>query len=280
MSTKARKSKHKGSPAKKQAARSCSRRTRPSRWNERYKELKSYRRKNRNCDVPFSYAANPSLARWVNVQRLVHKRGELSEDRIERLSSLGFTWSSQKHSTDQRKWDKRFKELKEYKRKRGNCDVPNRYTDNPPLGQWVHKQRQRKGKLSTDCVKRLEGIGLNWGKTLMGWDERFKELEAYTVENGDCNVPARYPANPQLGKWVSMQRYLHKRGKLSQGHVVRLEELVFQWAVRRGPKKSAHVPEEDSNEAGSSAIAVPIQNQSQDMYGFANSSENNQCSIQ
>ena len=33
------------------------------------------------------------------------------------------------------------------------------------------------------------------------WEEMFKRLVKYKEKNGDCLVPNRYPADPQLGNW-------------------------------------------------------------------------------
>ena len=61
-------------------------------WEERFEHLKAYRRKHGNCNVPCRYAANPSLGRWVDNQRQSHKKGEIPDDRVERLEGLGFKW--------------------------------------------------------------------------------------------------------------------------------------------------------------------------------------------
>ena len=38
------------------------------------------------------------------------------------------------------------------------------------------------------------------------WDVRFKELTAFKLEHGHCNVPQKYPTNKSLGIWVNKQR--------------------------------------------------------------------------
>jgi hypothetical protein len=37
-------------------------------------------------------------------------------------------------------WQERFNELKQYQQDHGNCLVPGRYKENPPLGRWVESQ--------------------------------------------------------------------------------------------------------------------------------------------
>ena len=61
------------------------------------------------------------------------------------------------------------------------------------------------------------------------WWARFGELEEYRKEHGDCNVPYKYKANPQLGRWVSKQRQMYQQKKLSSERVEALESIGFEW---------------------------------------------------
>merc|ERR1712194_764747 len=60
------------------------------RWMERYNELKQFNRANGNCDVP---TKPTGLGSWVHYQRARYKKGLLSDDRMQLLNDLGFTWS-------------------------------------------------------------------------------------------------------------------------------------------------------------------------------------------
>jgi hypothetical protein len=61
-------------------------------------------------------------------------------------------------------------------------------------------------------------------------EDMIRALEAYRKEHGDCRVQANYKKNPQLGRWVAMQRYRRKIGELSAEHVGRLDKLGFVWS--------------------------------------------------
>lgn len=39
-------------------------------------------------------------------------------------------------------WEARFEQLKQYQVEHGDCNVPQKYTDNPKLGAWVKVQRE------------------------------------------------------------------------------------------------------------------------------------------
>jgi len=62
------------------------------------------------------------------------------------------------------------------------------------------------------------------------WENMFRALEAYCKAYGDCQVPANWEKNVQLGRWVAMQRYRHKIGELSKTYVSRLTQIGFVWS--------------------------------------------------
>ena len=51
-------------------------------------------------------------------------------ERFQALQELGFVWSI----NDQVDWEDRLEELIEYKKKYGDCLVPNKFAENPQLG--------------------------------------------------------------------------------------------------------------------------------------------------
>jgi len=84
-------------------------------------------------------------------------------------------------------------------------------------------------------IDRLEEIGLQWKirKVLITFEERCDELIAFKAEFRDCNVPIRYAGNPSLGQWCIGMRSAYKNTKLSQERIQRLEEIGFQWKIRK-----------------------------------------------
>jgi len=67
------------------------------------------------------------------------------------------------------------------------------------------------------------------------WKQRFRELELYQQEHGDCRVPDRWPTNEKLSFWVAAQRKVFKQGKLSAERQERLESLGFDFCLRVSP---------------------------------------------
>ncbi|GFH61945.1 hypothetical protein CTEN210_18421 [Chaetoceros tenuissimus] len=215
-------------------------------WNERFEELKQFKDQYGHCTVP---QRNKALGIWVNNQRTQYKlmsngsKSQMTEERLEKLEDIGFTWTPLQNN-----WDERFEELKQYKDQHGHCNVPHKYEPNKALGTWVSAQRQQyklwsKGsnaKITEERVKQLDNIGFEWTPMKNTWNERFEKLKKYKAQNGHCNVPQGYEPNKALGQWVERQRQEYKQSQGSPSNMVRdritmLEGIGFKW----GPKKDA-----------------------------------------
>lgn len=132
--------------------------TREDDWDEMLTMLTGYKVQHGDCNVPATHE-NQKLARWVNTQRKAKKSGQISDDRIARLCTIGFAWIP----FDDR-WESWFRALEEHKNKYGNCDVPQKWKENPSLGKWVCDQRRkwRDKALTAERVNRLESLGITW----------------------------------------------------------------------------------------------------------------------
>ena len=193
-------------------------------WVDMYEQLKAYKEEIGDCNVP---QRKSKLGRWVQMQRERHKKGELGDDQIRCLESIGFAWYAHIQS-----WMDMYEELKAYKEENGDCNVP---LLTPKLGRWVNKQRekQKKGKLDDDQIRCLDSIGFMW-KLRLTWMEMFEELKRYKEENGDCRVPA---LTPKLGGWVHTQRKKHKKGELDDDQIRCLDSIGFMWKFREAMSK-------------------------------------------
>ena len=61
------------------------------------------------------------------------------------------------------------------------------------------------------------------------WEAQFAALKAFKVSKGHGNVPAVYPENPSLGRWLTKQRTSKRTGTLSAERIARLEALGVVW---------------------------------------------------
>jgi hypothetical protein len=198
----------------------------PAAWETMFSELERYRERFGNCNVPAKWPENPRLASWVTTQRAFKDKGKLTSPREKRLNEIGFVWDP-----FEALWETKFAELKLYKERFGDCNVPARWKEHPRLATWVGEQRSgnAEGGLTSERKSRLDKLGFVWNLNDSNWDIMFTELERYRNQQGDCNVPHEWGKNPQLGRWVSRQRGLEKSGKLHAARKARLDELGFIW---------------------------------------------------
>lgn len=189
-------------------------------WDERYGELKAFKEKLGHCLVPHLWLENPRLGGWVNTQRTT--KYKLTQDRIERLNALGFVWK-----VHEAYWEEMYQALVEYKKKYGDCNVPDDWPENPKLGMWVGTQRQNKDRLPLVRVDRLNSIGFVWEARGAFWEEMFEELVEYKIKHGDCNVPDKWPKNLKLGTWVTTRR--NGKDRLTNEQIKLLNDLGFVW---------------------------------------------------
>jgi len=65
-------------------------------WEKSYNEMVEYKEKYGNCKIPVNYAANPSLGAWAFAQKMAHKKDKLSEERVQKLTDIGFALGEKK----------------------------------------------------------------------------------------------------------------------------------------------------------------------------------------
>lgn len=104
------------------------------------------------------------------------------------------------------------------------------------LYSWISKQRKeyKAGILSLKRKEQLESIGVILDPYEHKFNEGFKHLKKFVVENGHAKVSATYRCDDDfcLGKWVSHRREDFKNGKLSQKHIDELNSLGFIWSFK------------------------------------------------
>jgi len=148
-------------------------------------------------------------------------------------------------------WQKRFAELVGFQKNFKHCLVPFDYqAENLATGElcrWVRRQRyqynlfrqEKHSSMTLERIRKLNNIGFVWDSREALWQERLRELLKFEEEYGNCDVPAIYAPNPQLGSWVKCQRRQYKlylEGKTSNMTKERKEELEkygFQWSIRK-----------------------------------------------
>ena len=135
-------------------------------WEEKFAELVEFKATHDHTDVPSSWE-DQELFWWVSVQRREYKKfkggkpTQITEERIERLESIGFEWRSK--NTYQ--WMVRLGELRDFYDENGVVPIPQ--AKHPNLYQWARNQKKEYDKfvrgeetnMDEDRIKDLENIG-------------------------------------------------------------------------------------------------------------------------
>ena len=129
-------------------------------WNQHFKELEEFHQQNGHCDVPKIFEKNKALGCWVHDQRIhyfykqIGKPSPLSKDNVDLLNKICFQWF---FPEDDKKWQKHYEQLVEYKKQNGHCNVPYQYKSNQDLAHWVYTQRFQYKKM----MQRNDNTGTN-----------------------------------------------------------------------------------------------------------------------
>lgn len=213
-------------------------------WQTMFEQAKKYYSENGDLEVPARFITNDgySLGYWIYNQRAVRKgqqTGNLSEEQIEKLNSIGMRWDLY---TDY-SWEKNFNAAKNYYEKNGHLDVPSRFVtrDGLPLGAWLSSLRTWESSgihpkyLSAERKKQLESIGMIWSELDYYWEQNFSEALRYYRKNGDLLVPSNFVTDNgvRLGSWIFRQRKLHsgscKGTPLTAEQTARLNSIGMVW---------------------------------------------------
>lgn len=115
-------------------------------WYVKFAQLQEYKRKHGHTNVAWN---DGSLGTWVSKQRQQYRlrtenrESQITEERINALNAIGFSWSLYN------KWDDKYEELLRYKEKHGHTNVPKSYGS---LGVWVSIYCHTKLKCNVDIL--------------------------------------------------------------------------------------------------------------------------------
>lgn len=215
-----------------------------SAWDTYYKAARQYREANGHLRIPKSYVTPTGLTvgSWLQTQRRVYSGdipGNLTEDKIQRLNSIGMIWNVRTN-----KWQEGYDALCEYCRTYGNADVKAGYVspDGYPLGKWINNLRvsvKKKGPdqvLTQEQQEQLKALGMIWDKNGEKADAYLKAAAEYRQIHGDLNIPVKYVTEDglSLGNWIRYIKYDKSGDKrirdgLSDEQISQLNALGMEW---------------------------------------------------
>ena len=164
------------------------------------------------------------------------KRGELAKRTITALDALSFPWR-----LEDNKWDEMFTRLVRFRDEHGHTNVPELWSHDRQLGNWVKSQRTlaRGGELQQEREQRLTQLGMDLITPLaeQQWEALFERLAKYRDRYGHCQVPREWPEDIELAYWVKRQKTFKRQGRVTAEKQARLEELGLVWSKRPPPRR-------------------------------------------
>ena len=178
-------------------------------WEERYRELSTYRSTWGTADAPLG----DPLGRWCRTQRQAHAEGRLDADRVAMLDALEFSWKNPTELSAEELeaiWDTNVESLRAYVLEHGNGQVPKKYKLNPRLGGWVAAVRRRgPDALPSERRSSLENACFEWISTRQCGSAFMKNFRALR------DLPKGEAPSQELQAWAEAQKKLAAKGGLS-----------------------------------------------------------------
>ncbi|MBF0179297.1 MAG: helicase associated domain-containing protein [Magnetococcales bacterium] len=196
---------------------------------ERFAELARYRERHGHVEVVEPCPEFPLLPAWVHAQRRGWLKGSLPPGWVERLDGVGFVWDPV-----EKRWNDGFAALNAFLTGQGHFHIPSEWPPFPELPEWVKTQRaaREKGRMPADKLARLQAIGFVWDAREAAWEERYLALARFRERRNHCLVPAQWSGDPELARWVELQRREYRHGRLPEEKIARLEALGFLWDAK------------------------------------------------
>ena len=210
-----------------------------SSWDHYFSEASIYYAEHGNLNIPKRYTtpAGLSLGEWLKTQRRVRAGqipGNLTEQQIARLDSIGMEWGNRNDAA----WERGLEKARKFREQFGNLQVPAKYrTKNGYLlGRWINNARKCRndGKLTEERIRQLDQLGMIWSVFDAKWEQGYALAMNYAAEHGDLNVPVNYTTEEgeKLGAWILNQRTAYTKEMLSQDQIGRLEKIGIYWGNR------------------------------------------------
>lgn len=173
------------------------------------------------------------LAAWLNNQRRMFRKGQLTPDRAAKLDGKVPDWNTL--SRNDGKWFINAADVVAFVT--ANDVAPSISSDDSnerKLARWFAEQR-RKAETDPALATRLSQSVPGWesiktASNVQSWDDTLAAARRYFDENG--TLPATTSTDPEerrIGFWMTRNRKYLKDGRLPESKRVKLDETLPQW---------------------------------------------------
>ena len=193
-----------------------------TKWKKMFDVAKEYQKENGT----FKGIKDKQLKAWINTQRKVYKRGNLSNEKIKLLEDIGMVWDE---------LEKDFLDMyilaKKYYDEHGDLFITDKKYEMGGKNAyiWIQTLRKlyKKGTLPQERINLLEEIGMVWDLNEHKWKQVYKQAKEYYLINGNTTVSSTGDYS-LLYNWIKNQKagyYGKNTCKLTEEQVRQLQEI-------------------------------------------------------
>lgn len=202
-------------------------------WLRRYEMAKSYFCEHGDLRVPKDYVVDGfQLGIWVYAQRTKKRKGELSQDKIDKLNEIEIGWENWNEAENARLYDVGFEHLAEFIKDndpnmiRATTVSPDGYR----LGAWVmaNRSKYKRGELADEYVERFHQLGYPLDSDEQ-WEYLYREVKEYFDEHQTMTLPDKYYGKSGfcLTFWLDKQRRAYAKGELSDEQMRKMDDIGY-----------------------------------------------------
>ncbi|WP_336085270.1 DEAD/DEAH box helicase [Nocardia sp. SSK8] len=207
-------------------------------WERGLAGARAFHAEHGHLRIPDSFrtADGQFLGKWLQHRRHDWADGNLTPERTRQLETLGIEWRPLDAA-----FRTGFEALRAYRDEHGHCRVPGTHVTSAGfrLGNWLRgiRQRHRDGRLTSQRVRELTQLGIEWDPRSARWDRGLTALTEFQAEHGHSRVPQRLLTTDgfPLGSWIVVQRRSFRAGTLPDDQIAVLNALGMEWDVVRPP---------------------------------------------
>lgn len=197
-------------------------------WDEMFEVYKSLVEQGVNVVKRYVTEDGVKIGVWIESQRRAYKNNKISQDKIDKLNSMGFKWCANDA------WNEMFEIYKSLIEQGVNVTTAYITDDGINIGHWVNTQRRayKDNKISQEKIDKLNSIGFNWD-IVKTWDEMFELYKSLIAQGIEIKQSYVTEDDVKIGIWVSTQRKAYKNNKLPQDKIDRLNSIGFKWNINK-----------------------------------------------
>lgn len=205
-------------------------------WEQTFEKLKNWQIESGKSPTRLNHQA---FYGWITSQKTRYKKGNLSEEQIKNLKSIGCDIEAKGNQDKEERWLEMFNHLVEFRKKNPN-DWPKFGSDGfeGQLYNWCQANRQaqagthsggRRKALEQWKVKKLDELNFHWAKADMNnidWETNFEQFSKHIDSNGNITLPSMVDGekNP-LYMWFFNQRSTFQKNKMPSDRIQKFKEV-------------------------------------------------------